>query len=188
MTREDAFIGLEAAIVMIAFVTVASVFSYVVMGAGFTTTQKSQQVVHAADGQTTNVLELMGNVYGIADTDGGPITKLQIAFNPGVGTEGVDMSKVVFSIATDSKIETLTRGPDLTVPAPGEWTIRERRNNLGELNDQLQRGEEFIIEISPSIALAPGEQFTLEVRPPAGAGFSIRRTIPTYPQKTNILY
>jgi len=43
--NEDAFTGLEAAIVLIAFVVVAAVFSYVVLGAGFFTTQKSQEVV-----------------------------------------------------------------------------------------------------------------------------------------------
>jgi len=40
---DDAFTGLEAAIVLIAFVVVAAVFSYVVLGAGFFTTQKSQE-------------------------------------------------------------------------------------------------------------------------------------------------
>ena len=34
-TNSDAFTGLEAAIVLIAFVVVAAVFSYVVLGAGF---------------------------------------------------------------------------------------------------------------------------------------------------------
>ena len=188
MTGEDAFTGLEAAIVMIAFVTVASVFSFVILGAGFTTTQKTQHVVYAAVGQTANTLQLMGDVYGFADTSGGPLTELQIAFTPGMGAEGVDMNRLVFKIATDSKLETLTQGPDLTDSTPGGWTILERRNTLEEHNNQLQRGEEFIIEISPSVPLAPGEQFTLEVLPSGGSGFSIRRTVPNYPERTNILY
>ncbi|MHC1629400.1 MAG: archaellin/type IV pilin N-terminal domain-containing protein, partial [Methanoculleaceae archaeon] len=37
--NERAFTGLEAAIVLIAFIVVAAVFSYVVLGAGFFTTQ-----------------------------------------------------------------------------------------------------------------------------------------------------
>jgi flagellin FlaB len=37
----DAFTGLEAAIVLIAFVVVAAVFAYVILGAGFFTTQKA---------------------------------------------------------------------------------------------------------------------------------------------------
>ncbi len=45
MESEEAFTGLEAAIVLIAFVVVAAVFSYVILGAGFFTTQKSHEVV-----------------------------------------------------------------------------------------------------------------------------------------------
>ena len=44
MKRDNAFIGLEAAIVLIAFVVVAAVFSYVMLGAGFFATHKSQEV------------------------------------------------------------------------------------------------------------------------------------------------
>lgn len=38
---ERAFTGLEAAIVFIALIVVASVFAYVVLGAGIATSQKS---------------------------------------------------------------------------------------------------------------------------------------------------
>jgi archaeal flagellin FlaB len=43
---DNAFTGLEAAIVLIAFVVVAASFSYVVLGAGFFTTQKAQETIH----------------------------------------------------------------------------------------------------------------------------------------------
>ena len=60
--NEDAFTGLEAAIVLIAFVVVAAVFSYVVLGAGFFTTQKSQETVHTAVGQASSAVEIVGNL------------------------------------------------------------------------------------------------------------------------------
>ena len=44
-TSSDAFTGLEAAIVLIAFVVVAAVFAYVVLGAGFFTTQNAQKTI-----------------------------------------------------------------------------------------------------------------------------------------------
>ena len=62
--NDNAFTGLEAAIVLIAFVVVAAVFSYVVLGAGFFTTQKSQEVVHTGVQQASSTLEIVGNVYG----------------------------------------------------------------------------------------------------------------------------
>ena len=63
--NEDAFTGLEAAIVLIAFVVVAAVFSYVVLGAGFFTTQKSQEVVHSSVAQTSSSMEVVGDVIGV---------------------------------------------------------------------------------------------------------------------------
>ena len=64
--RKDkrAFTGLEAAIVLTAFVVVAAVFSYVVLNAGFFTTQKSKEVIHTSVEQATSSAELAGNVIG----------------------------------------------------------------------------------------------------------------------------
>ena len=67
---EDAFTGLEAAIVLIAFVVVAAVFSYVVLGAGFFTSQTAQATVHTGVQQASSSMELVGNVYGIATAAG----------------------------------------------------------------------------------------------------------------------
>ena len=62
----DAFTGLEAAIVLIAFVVVAAVFAYVVLGAGFFTTQKAQETVYKSVEQSTTNLQMIGNVYGLS--------------------------------------------------------------------------------------------------------------------------
>ncbi len=60
--NDEGFTGLEAAIVLIAFVVVAAVFSYVVLGAGFFTTQKAQQTVHTGVQETTSAVEPSGPV------------------------------------------------------------------------------------------------------------------------------
>ena len=67
--KDEGFTGLEAAIVLIAFVVVAAVFSYVVLGAGFFTTQKAQQVIYTSVDQASSSVEIMGDVYGINKTD-----------------------------------------------------------------------------------------------------------------------
>ena len=61
--KDEGFTGLEAAIVLIAFVVVAAVFSYVVLGAGFFTTQKAQQVIYTSVDQASSSVEIMGDVY-----------------------------------------------------------------------------------------------------------------------------
>ena len=65
---DSGFTGLEAAIVLIAFVVVAAVFSYVVLGAGFFTTQKSQETVYKGVEQASTNIQMIGNVYGISST------------------------------------------------------------------------------------------------------------------------
>jgi flagellin FlaB len=59
MKKEAAFSGLEAAIVLIAFVVVAAVFSYVMLGAGFFATSKSQEVTYSGIKQTTSNAVMM---------------------------------------------------------------------------------------------------------------------------------
>ena len=63
MKKESAFSGLEAAIVLIAFVVVAAVFSYVMLGAGFFATQKSQEVTYSGIKQSTSNLIFDGYLY-----------------------------------------------------------------------------------------------------------------------------
>lgn len=60
--NEEAFTGLEAAIVLIAFVVVAAVFSFVVLGAGLFTTQKSHEVVYAGVGSAASNMVVKGDV------------------------------------------------------------------------------------------------------------------------------
>ncbi|MFA5222458.1 MAG: archaellin/type IV pilin N-terminal domain-containing protein, partial [Methanoregula sp.] len=68
--NDEGFTGLEAAIVLIAFVVVAAVFSYVVLGAGFFTTQKAQETVHTGVAQATSAVELSGPVMVQANSAG----------------------------------------------------------------------------------------------------------------------
>ena len=65
--NDEGFTGLEAAIVLIAFVVVAAVFSYVVLGAGFFTTQKAQETVYKGVEQSTANIQMIGGAYGLAD-------------------------------------------------------------------------------------------------------------------------
>jgi flagellin FlaB len=59
---DKAFTGLESAIVLTAFVVVAAVFSYVVLGAGFTTSDTAKKTIDEGVKQTTSSVELAGDV------------------------------------------------------------------------------------------------------------------------------
>ena len=58
------FTGLEAAIVLTAFIVVAAVFSYMVLGAGFFSTEKAKSVIHTGVEKATSSAEVAGDVIG----------------------------------------------------------------------------------------------------------------------------
>ena len=63
--------GLETAIILIAFVVVASVFAYTVLSAGIFSSQKGQEAIYTGLEQTRSTLELKGSVLaaGLGELD-----------------------------------------------------------------------------------------------------------------------
>ena len=189
-TDEDGFTGLEAAIVLIAFVVVAAVFSYVVLGAGFFTTQKSQEVVHTGVAQASSTLQIIGNVYGVATASGQPISYVNFSIGLAPGGTAVDVSKMVITYSTPSALETLslvgTIGSDA---GAGEWNVVAVRNNRGATeNFLLESGEQFDIKAHPTNTIAADTTFNLELKPIVGTALDIRRTVPAGTKVLNILY
>jgi flagellin FlaB len=102
---EKGFTGLEAAIVLIAFVVVAAVFSYVMLGAGFFTTQKSQEVVHTGVTQASSSLELSGDTVARAYNTTG-IDNVTMFLQLTSGGSQVDMNKTLLVYSSPNKAPT----------------------------------------------------------------------------------
>ena len=170
---ETGFTGLEAAIVLIAFVVVAAVFSYVMLGAGFFTTQKSQEVVHTGVMQASSSVEVSGDIIStwnpLINTELGTVsTFLQLTS----GGSSVDISKtlIVYSDLNTTPTE-LTLDSGFTIPATGKYNANT--DNI------LERGEKFQIDIDVApYDVNANEYFQLEIKPPQGATYSVRRTAP----------
>ena len=60
--------GLETAIVLIAFVVVASVFAYAVLSTGLLSSEKSKETVLGALEETSSTLTIRGDIIGDADS------------------------------------------------------------------------------------------------------------------------
>ena len=103
---DSGFTGLEAAIVLIAFVVVAAVFSYVVLGAGFFTTQKSQETVYKGVEQASTNIQMIGNVYGISSTGSTNIDSIKFSIGLAPGAPTIDLTglRIVFSTATSTPV------------------------------------------------------------------------------------
>ena len=175
--NEDAFTGLEAAIVLIAFVVVAAVFSYVVLGAGFFTTGEAQRTVHTGVGQATSNLEISGPVVVKASstTNLGAISFfLQLA----AGGTPVDMNKVTFTVSTANDLVTYKFSE-----IDDAWYV-DGKVQTGD-NDMLDKFEMVQIAIKTNSTasktlptIGTNARFTVEVKPDIGAALPINRIAP----------
>lgn len=80
--------GLETAIILIAFIVVASVFAYTVLSAGLFSSQKTEEVVHTGIEEAESTIKIVGNVIAYKGTANGDecVTKLQVVL--GKATSG----------------------------------------------------------------------------------------------------
>ncbi|MDD1686428.1 archaellin/type IV pilin N-terminal domain-containing protein [Methanoregula sp.] len=196
---DEGFTGLEAAIVLIAFVVVAAVFSYVVLGAGFFTTQKSQETVHTAVGQASTSLELVGNVYG-AGSGSSALKYIQITVACTAGGGSLDLSKLtvtyrdneVFNeIAYDVTNSQLDGTEATNSPTAGKWIVSQVLNGKGATQTALlEPGTQFTLQLHPPSGANTNvnQQFTIELKPAIGAVLPITRTVPAAIQSNNELY
>lgn len=182
--NEDAFTGLEAAIVLIAFVVVAAVFSYVVLGAGFFTTQKSQETVHTAVGQASSAVEILGNVYG-KGADGTDISEIILSIGLAAGGTPVDINKTVMTFSTSSAVQTLVFSTTEGTASSG-WAILSQQ--YGNADKVLENGEQFTLSVKPPTNLEAYDAFTIDIKPPLGAALSVRRTVPADLAEVNLLF
>jgi archaeal flagellin FlaB len=183
--NEDAFTGLEAAIVLIAFVVVAAVFSYVVLGAGFFTTQKSQQVVHAGVTQAASNIVVKGNVYGIGADSNSTVGMLQFDIGLAAGGLPVDYSKIVLTWSTQNQTPYNLNYSATPNAGAGNWWESQTSVTSGTL---LQEGQYVTIQVQPKVNLTPREQFDLELKPENGASLGVERTVPAGISQTTLLY
>jgi len=96
--NRKAISGLETAIVLIAFVIVASAFSYAVLNMGFLATQKSQQVVLGGLAAASSALLIDGPAYGYSSecaptcTSNAQITTIIFWLKTAPGATSVDLN------------------------------------------------------------------------------------------------
>ncbi len=172
--NEDAFTGLEAAIVLIAFIVVAAVFSYVMLGAGFFATGEAQRTVHTGMSQATSNVEVAGPaIVKASDTK---VSEIAFFLQLSAGGAPVDMNKVTFTVSTTKEMETYKYADVVK-----EWYEGGTEQNSGDGTDaMLDKFESVKITVKgaefPDIRA--NDRFTVEVKPDIGATLPINRIAP----------
>lgn len=166
MKKEAAFSGLEAAIVLIAFVVVAAVFSYVMLGAGFFATQKSQEVTYSGVKQSTSNLVLDGQLYGSMAS--GKAAKINFYLAIPEGGQPQKMREVAYVWSLEGGKAREIKGGSLVYAG------------VGTAGTSILRPTEKVkVSTFADPGPAPGESFTIEIKPKVGASTLVAKTLAT---------
>ena len=172
--HQEGITGLETAIILIAFVIVASVFAYVVLSAGLFSSQKAKEAVNAGLQSTMSTVELKGNT--IVKMENSEVT--EIYFCVGIPAAG---SPVDFTPSSENNSTLIISYSDATNLLPTvNWTIQKladlNNDNLLDPNELFQ--VTVIIPDSGNVSIGAYDSFALEVKPADGPVLPIERTIP----------
>ena len=169
---DGAFTGLEAAMVFIAFIVVASVFAYVVLGAGFFTIQKTEQTVFSAVKQVGSVIQIVEPVMVQASASGENIRYITIMVR-GPQDADINVERIIVTVSTTEAMQTY-KGAAFWHPINNEgqspifWSMRIPLYQAADPtipNDVvISQNQKFIVEIKSPDAVP----CTAERRVPAG--------------------
>ncbi|MDD2613830.1 MAG: flagellin [Methanosarcina sp.] len=184
--NDRAFTGLESAIVLTAFVVVAAVFSYVVLGAGFTTSDTAKKTIDEGIRQTTSSVELAGDV--IAKGGNSKVDQIIVTLQLTAGQSPVD-------IGNDSSVGMMvvSYADNSTYISDAAWEQKFIGSNNGDT--VLEQHEKVQLNITvPDGSMLKGDEtqavnreFRLEIKPKVGAIVPITRVTPAQIDKVMVL-
>jgi len=172
--KQEGITGLETAIILIAFVIVASVFAYVVLSAGLFASQKTKESVNSGLQQTMSVLEIKGNV--IAKMENGLVTDIYFCVGIPAGGNPVD-----FNPTAENTSLLIISYSDANNWVPSmNWTIQKLAtvNNDNILDPTEQFMLDVFVPVTGNVTLGAYDRFSLEIKPAEGPALIFERTIP----------
>jgi flagellin FlaB len=183
--NEEGFTGLEAAIVLIAFIVVASVFSYVVLGAGFYTTQKAQETIYRGVEQSTTNVQLVGNVYGLASNTTEGIDQIRFTIGLIPGTPYIDLEKMNIVVSTPTIAPTILAWTNAS-SSTEDTNFIALKNGVGTSQSTMVSGDQT--EIQFNITAVPRDtKINIEIRPGLGASYPFSKTTPLIIAPSNVI-
>ena len=203
---EKGITGLETAIILIAFVVVASVFAYTVLSAGIFSSQKGKEAIYSGLEEAMATLEPRGSMTADAATVGATETAVTLSFTLTTALSGqaVDLNPPYLTDGTDLTDSTLDNvclvsfiDENLLIP-DAAWTVVFVGKNNGD--NLLEAEEKAVVTVwltnlvTGAYALGTDDTdpfidaeadlldiydtFTIEVRADKGAVLVLERTLP----------
>jgi len=193
--NKRAIVGIEAAIVLIAFVVIAAAMAYVVINMGFYAAQQAKSTIDKGIGEATSALTLDGFLVGRTNTTA-VLSWIAIPVKLAVGQSEVDMdgdTVVIAVVGTDFALSNIYSGATnttesdvttlMTEVGTGNTTAANATcyifNDDGNGDTVLKQNEKaYIILYLGANTLANYSKVKIEVRTSRGAALMVQRDIP----------
>jgi len=169
MKDDKAFTGLEAAIIFIAFIVVASVFSYMALGAGFFATQSTQNAIYTAVQQTGSVVRIIEPVIVQATADGQHVRYIVVRVGVPEGGSVPDAERISICVSTSDTLQYYS-GAALWHPVSPDAGFWEVRLPMFRADDPA---------LLADVVIGPNRAFCVEVKPSDAVPLSMQRTAPS---------
>ncbi len=168
--------GLETAIVMIAFVVVASVFAFSVLSIGLLSAEEVERPVGGSLAETSSTLMLRGGILAEGNSDNTAIDTVRFTLTRAARSGGsVDLSSdgTVITYLDDDQVLNCTSSGTPSCAWSANWLL-----GSGALVDAGEQVEMRVSLTGLSPQLGKYKGFTIQVRPNIGAVIIVQRTVP----------
>ena len=166
---EDGFTGLEAAIVLIAFVVIAAVFSQIILAAGFSISQNVGTEVFEGVCRGNSGFVLAGSIFAVdTNNDLRWAEHLEIPVQLTPGSRPVDLRSVTIRFRGFYHYEEMYAHDPLFTSSPATPRFSIIRPIRDDQNPVLEPGEVVVFMVKPGMSrdLSPGSRFTVEIIAP----------------------
>src|SRR5262249_50642053 len=159
LAEERGITGLETAIILIAFVVVATVFAFIVLTTGIFSAERGKESVYAGLSKARGTMEVRGGV--VLEASGSPMAVTKVSFQVGTAAGGDP-------IPLDDQATTNRVVMDFRSPTHVDNNLTYTATELaGNGNKLVEPGELFLIEMTaadnPNLAdLKVNDRFTIE--------------------------
>lgn len=189
--QKRGIVALEAAIILIAFVLIAGVFSFMVINQGLFASDQSKSAIQQSLTQASTSLSVDGSIYVKSDAAGTNITGIVIPLKAiGLNEVSVDSSTTTLSFEANGAItpniyngvsaldDADTYDTMLTATTAGQGSIFIPN---GATTNSMTAGTEGYLVISASATNEPaaGTQVSIEIDLQQTAPVTIQFTVPT---------
>ncbi len=174
--NEQGITGLETAIILIAFVVVATIFAFVVLTTGVFSSERAKETTFAGLEKARGSMEIRGGIVATATGTTLTVEDIQFAVSTTAGGTSVPMNPNGLNNRT-----VIAWRDSLIVDNDVTYTVVDI---VGDGDTLLEPGELMVVTINVPTGITPpptllaNERFTIEVQTPVGAVLDITRQFP----------